>query len=148
MVTSKSAIGEVDVSEGMIEGGSSAQPWPGTHGRIGKNDPSLIASPFWEMRSRRCWGSVSRNGIATDTVPPAATARRTSSVVGSASRERARWPSTVTAPVVRRDPCERSAGPFAHSRNTSSLVAMSGVKATRRKPVTVCDAGSMARCSW
>ena len=61
MRTSKSAVADVDVSLGMCDGGSSAQPWLGTHGSTGKNEPSRSALPRCEMRSRAPWGSRSEN---------------------------------------------------------------------------------------
>src|SRR5206468_6473439 len=86
MMAVKSAAGVVAVSAWTTVGGSVAQPTPGSHERIGKNEPSRTLSPVRLMRSPIGPGRVIVQGSDTSTVWAAATGWGTTRVVGLASR--------------------------------------------------------------
>ena len=165
MRTSKSAVGDVDVSLGMWEGGSSAQPRPGTHGSTGKNEPSRSSSPCWEMRSRALYG-IRSGERHRDRRRPAG--RQPAFRDHQRRRVGQPRPSPRSAVDARRGrwrgarPPRRRLPPFAHSRNTIRSVAMSGVNSDLQSPADamrgrcraearVCSAGRCAvgrRVGW
>ena len=136
--TSKSAVGAVDASANWVVGGSSSQPTPGSHGRIGKNDPRRTASPVRDRRSLTWRGRVRRQCRDTGTVWCGASVRpgSTTSVVGFGCVVAAGWSPIATSPTSRCAPAAASRGPLGHSRKTRRSVLLSGVNRTSRSPVT------------
>src|SRR3954470_23662899 len=137
----KSAAGVIAVSPWARVGPSVAQPTPGSHARIGKNEPSRTLSPTRAIRSRLAPGSVSSHGRLMSTGSLAATACGTTRVVASGCWAAAGWPLIVTGPGCSFEPALETSGALPHSRKTSRSVGRSGVKWTATVPETVLSSG-------
>src|SRR4051794_4784333 len=133
----KSAAGVIAVSPWTRVGGSIAQPTPGSHARIGKNDPRRTLSRTLAMRSGLAPARVRFHGTTMFTGWLAATDWLTTSVVASGCDVGVARPSTVTGPAVSLLPAAATTGALPHSRNTIRSVGRSGVKRTLTVPVTV-----------